>query len=51
MDLSIYLFDCKLESMLTNISLENKECILTGDMKMEICQPVGDLIIVPLNSN
>ena len=25
-------FNCKLESMLTNISLENKECILTGDM-------------------
>ena len=26
------IFNCKLESMLTNISLENKECILTGDM-------------------
>ena len=25
-------FNCKLESMLTNISLENKECILTEDM-------------------
>ena len=25
-------FNCKLESMLTNVSLENKECILTGDM-------------------
>ena len=25
-------FTCKLESTLTNISLENKECISTGDM-------------------
>ena len=25
-------FNCKLESILTNISLENEECILIGDM-------------------
>lgn len=34
-------FNCKLESILTNISLENKECILIGDMNFNYLVNTG----------